>query len=433
MIRQIKGGDSVKVLDGRLELETRRGALLLASAALLSACVGGGGRSGGGGGGYRAPDPAPRAVPNAGWDSWVDGFKGRAASRGISQGTIDAAFRGAGFLPEVIEKDRNQTEFTRTLEDYLNIAASDERVSLGRQKYAQYGGTLKAIESRYGVEGNVVAAVWGLESFFGTRRGNVPVVSALSTLAYEGRRAEFFESQLVAALKILQAGDISPGAMTGSWAGAMGHTQFIPTSYLAFAVDFTGDGRRDIWSEDPTDALASTAAYLAKSGWTTGQPWGMEVTVPAGFNAGLLGRGKGKSAAEWQSLGVRAADGRALAGGSIIAGGNGGGAPHFLLTQNFATILRYNNAQNYAIGVGHLSDRLLGRGAVQASFGPDASGMTKSDRQELQQRLTAAGFDTGGTDGVIGAKTKAAISAYQASLGLPVTGEPSLGLLRRLR
>lgn len=433
MIRQIKGGDSVKVLDGRLELETRRGALLLASAALLSACVGGGGRSGGGGGGYRAPDPAPRAVPNAGWDSWVDGFKGRAASRGISQGTIDAAFRGAGFLPEVIEKDRNQTEFTRTLEDYLNIAASDKRVSLGRQKYAQYGGTLKAIESRYGVEGNVVAAVWGLESFFGTRRGNVPVVSALSTLAYEGRRAEFFESQLVAALKILQAGDISPGAMTGSWAGAMGHTQFIPTSYLAFAVDFTGDGRRDIWSEDPTDALASTAAYLAKSGWTTGQPWGMEVTVPAGFNAGLLGRGKGKSAAEWQSLGVRAADGRALAGGSIIAGGNGGGAPHFLLTQNFATILRYNNAQNYAIGVGHLSDRLLGRGAVQASFGPDASGMTKSDRQELQQRLTAAGFDTGGTDGVIGAKTKAAISAYQASLGLPVTGEPSLGLLRRLR
>jgi membrane-bound lytic murein transglycosylase B len=412
---------------------SRRGALLAGSAALLSACVGGGGGGRSGGGGYRAPDPAPRAVPNAGWDAWVEGFKGRAAGRGISQGTIDAAFRGAGFLPEVIEKDRNQTEFKRSLEDYLNIAASDERVSLGRQKFAQYGGTLQAIEARYGVEGHVVAAVWGLESFFGTRRGNVPVISALSTLAYEGRRAEFFESQLTAALKIIQAGDVSPTGMTGSWAGAMGHTQFIPTSYLAFAVDFTGDGRRDIWGEDPTDSLASTAAYLAKSGWTTGLPWGMEVTLPAGFNTGLLGRGKGKSAAEWQALGVRAAGGGSLAGGSIIAGGNSGGGPHFLLTQNFATILRYNNAQNYAIGVGHLSDRLLGRGAVQASFGPDATGMTKADRQEMQRLLTAKGFDTEGSDGVIGAKTKAAISAYEASVGLPVTGEPSLELLRRLR
>lgn len=410
---------------------SRRGALLLGSAALLSACMSQS-RSGGSGG-YRAPDPAPRAVPDAGWDAWVAGFKGRAVSRGIAQGTVDMAFRGAGFIPEVIEKDRNQTEFTRTLEDYLNIAASDERVSLGRQKFAQYGGTLQAIEARYGVERQVVAAIWGLESFFGTRRGNVPVISALSTLAYEGRRAEFFEGQLVAALKILQAGDVSPGAMTGSWAGAMGHTQFIPTSYLAYAVDFTGDGRRDIWAEDPTDALASTAAYLAKSGWATGLPWGMEVTVPAGFDAGLLGRGKGRSAAEWQGQGVRSADGRALAGGSIIAGGNGGGAPYFLLTQNFATILRYNNAQNYAIGVGHLSDRLLGRGAVQAAFGPDASGMTKADRQELQRRLTAKGFDTEGSDGVIGAKTRAAISAYEASVGMPVTGEPTLELLRRLR
>ncbi|MBA3910632.1 MAG: lytic murein transglycosylase [Rhodobacter sp.] len=412
-----------------MDFLTRRGALLAGAAALVSACVPTGGGRSSGGGGYRAPDPAPRPVPNAGWDAWVEGFRDRAAGRGIPQGTIDAAFRGAGFLPQVIEKDRNQTEFKRSLEDNLNIAASDERVSLGRQKYAQYGSTLQAIESRYGVEAHVVAAVWGLESFFGTRRGNVPVISALSTLAYDGRRGEFFESQLTAALRILQSGDISPGAMTGSWAGAMGHTQFIPTSYLEFAVDFTGDGRRDIWSEDPSDALASTAAYLQRSGWTRGLPWGMEVTLPAGFNADLLGRGKGKSAAEWSALGVRAAGGGALAGGSIIAGGG----PYFLLTQNFATILRYNSAQNYAIGVGHLSDRLLGRGPVQASFGPDAAGMTQADRQELQRRLTARGFDTGGTDGVIGAKTRAAISAYQASAGLPVSGEPSLDLLRRLR
>jgi lytic murein transglycosylase len=410
---------------------TRRTALLAGSAALLSACVSGGGQQGGAG--YRAPDPAPRPVPNAGYDAWVAGYRGRAAGRGISQSTMDAAFRGAGFLPEVVERDRNQTEFKRSLEDYLNIAASDERVSLGRQKYGQYGGTLQAIEDQYGVEGHVVAAVWGLESFYGTRRGNVPVISALSTLAYDGRRGEFFESQLTAALRILQSGDISPGAMTGSWAGAMGHTQFIPTSYLEYAVDYTGDGRRDIWSEDPSDSLASTAAYLRRSGWTRGLPWGMEVTLPSGFNPALLGRGKGKSAGEWEALGVRRAGGGPLAGGSIIAGGASGGGPYFLLTQNFAVILRYNNAQNYAIGVGHLSDRIRGAGPIQASFGPDANGMTKADRQDLQQRLTARGFDTGGSDGVIGARTEAAISAYQSSAGLPVTGKPSLELLQRLR
>lgn len=411
---------------------TRRGMLLAGAGAVLSACMptGGGPVSNVG---YRAPDPAPRAVPDAGWDAWVQGFKGRAVARGVSQGTVDAAFRGAGFLPEVIERDRNQTEFKRSLEDYLNIATSDERVSLGRQMFAQYGGTLAAIESRYGVERQVIAAVWGLESFFGTRRGNVPVISALSTLAYEGRRGAFFEAQLIAALQILQAGDIAPAAMVGSWAGAMGHTQFIPTSFLAYAVDFTGDGRRDIWSEDPSDALASTASYLARSGWTQGLPWGMEVALPGGFDRGLLGRGKGRSADDWAARGVRAAGGGVLAGGSIIDGGNGGAGPYFLLTQNFATILRYNNAQNYAIGVGHLSDRILGRGPIRASFGPDAAGMTVADRQELQRLLTAAGYDTGGTDGVIGSKTKAAISAYQAAMGLEVTGEPSLELLRRLR
>ena len=416
------------VTTGILGGMTRRGALMTGAAAALSACVSSGGRSGGGG--FRAPDPAPRPVPNAGYDAWVEAFRGRAAGRGIASGTLDTAFRGAGFLPEVIEKDRNQTEFKRSLEDYLAIAASAERVSLGQQKLSQYGGVLASIERRYGVEAHVVAAVWGLESFFGTRRGNVPVIAALSTLAYDGRRGEFFEGQLIAALRILQNGDIGVSGMTGSWAGAMGHTQFIPTSYLEFAVDFTGDGRRDIWSEDPSDALASTAAYLNRSGWTKGLPWGAEVSLPAGFNSGLLGRGKGKSAGEWSALGVTAAGGGVLpAGGSIIAGGG----PAFLLTQNFNVILRYNNAENYAIGVGHLSDRLLGRGAIRASFGPDATGMTIADRQDLQRRLTAAGFDTGGSDGVIGAKTKAAIRGYQASAGLPVTGEPSLELLRRLR
>ena len=408
---------------------SRRSVILGLSAAGLSACVGGGGRSVG----VANAEAAPRAVPNAGFDAWVAGYRDRAAARGIPAGVISDAMGFAGYLPEVIEKDRNQTEFTRTLEDYLAIAAKPERVSLGQAKLRQYGGVLGQIESRYGVESHVVAAVWGLESFFGTRRGAVPVVSALATLAYDGRRGEFFEQQLTAALKIIANGDTSARGMTGSWAGAMGHTQFIPTSYLAFAVDFTGDGRRDIWGEDPTDALASTAAYLSRSGWQHGLPWGGEVRLPSGFSAGYLGRGKGKSAADWQALGVTAANGGSVpAGGSIIAP-KGLGGPAFLLTQNFNVILRYNNAESYAIGVGHLSDRLLGRPAVQADWGPDSNGMTMADRQELQRKLTAAGFDTGGTDGVMGAKTKAAISAFQSSAGLAVTGEPSLDLLRRFR
>ncbi len=402
----------------------------------LSACVGGG--TGGTGSfvpGASAAEPGMTPVANAAFDAWVAGFRSRAAGRGIPQGTIDTAFRGAGFLPGVIERDRNQTEFKRSLEDYLSIAASDERLSKGRAALSRHGGALRAIEARYGVEAHVVTAVWGLESFYGERRGTVPVISALATLGYEGRRGPFFESQLIAALRILQNGDITPERMTGSWAGAMGHTQFIPTSYLEYAVDFTGDGRRDIWSEDPTDALASTAAYLARSGWRKGQPWGVEVQLPAGFNTAVTGRGKGRSADAWSAMGVRGADGGRLPNhgtGSILLP-DGARGPAFLIFNNFNAIARYNNAVNYVIGVGHLSDRLAGGGPIRGNFPPDAAGMSKADRQDLQRRLTAAGFDTDGSDGVIGAKTRAAIEAFQRARGLPVTGEPTMDLLLILR
>ncbi len=411
---------------------TRRNFGLGLAALSLAGCVGGG-RSLPSGGGSRGPDPAMRAVPDAGFDAWVEGFRGRATGSGISGGTFDTAFRGAGFLPGVIERDRSQTEFTRTTEDYLAIATSPERMSIGRSAVAQWGGVLEEVEARYGVESHVVAAVWGLESMFGTRRGDVPVISALATLAYDGRRGEFFESQLIAALKIIQNGDVSANAMTGSWAGAMGHTQFIPTSYLAYAQDFRGDGRRDIWSDDPTDALASTGAYFQRSGWTRGQPWGVEVQLPPGFNTGLAGRGKGRPTGEWSGMGVARAGGGALPGGSgsiLLPAGTSG--PAFLLFNNFNVILRYNNAENYALGIGHLSDRLNGGGPIRGAFPPDKAGMTLADRQELQRRLTAAGYDTEGSDGVIGAKTRAAISAYQRDRGLPVTGEPSAELLRTL-
>ena len=413
----------------------RRHVISALGALMLSACGAGVAPRAMGGSRPRAAEAQFPAVPNAGFDAWVAGFRGRAAGQGISAGTLDSALRGAGFLPGVIERDRNQTEFTRTLEDYLAIAASEERLSKGRAAMAQYAGVLAEVEARFGVERQVVAAVWGLESFFGERRGSVPVVSALSTLAYDGRRGAFFEQQLVAALRILQNGDTTPERMVGSWAGAMGHTQFIPTSYLAYAVDFRGDGRRDIWSDDPTDALASAAAYLQRAGWTRGQPWGVEVRLPAGFAMGQTGRGSARPVADWTAQGVRDMDGRPVgdfgAASVIIPAGASG--PAFMTFRNFTVITRYNNSENYVIGVGHLSDRLRGGGPVRGTFPPDAQGMTLADRQEVQRRLTAAGFDTQGSDGVIGPNTRAAITAYQTRNGLAVTGAPSRELLARLR
>jgi lytic murein transglycosylase len=366
----------------------------------LSACGGGAlpNTSSANIGGGLTPDLMP--APNAAYDAWVANFRTRAAGRGISQSTLSAAFRGTGYLPGCVTRDRNQTEFSRTLEDYLAIAASDERISKGRAAFARHNGTLRTLEGQYGVDAEIICAIWGLESFFGERRGDVPVISATSTLAFDGRRGEFFEKQLMAALRIVQNGDIPAARMTGSWAGAMGHTQFIPTSYEAFAVDFTGDGRRDIWSEDPTDSLASTAAYLQRNGWTRGVRWGGEA---------------GSGAPQ----------------GSIIQPQAGG--PRFAVTSNFRAIKRYNNSDAYAIGVGHLSDRIGGAGPLRASFPPDANGLTKDDRVALQQRLTARGFDTSGTDGVIGPNSEKAITAYQASVGLPTTGKPSPDLLARLR
>ena len=379
---------------------TRRSALLSIGAFGLAACSGAAptGPSIASGGQTELPADL-RPTPNAAYADWVTSFRARAAAQGISASTLNAGFRGTGYLPGVVRRDRNQVEFSRTLEDYLSIAASDERISKGRAAYARHASTLAAVEARYGVSAEIVTAIWGLESFFGERRGNVPVVSATSTLAYDGRRGAFFEKQLIAALKILQSGDVAASELKGSWAGAMGHTQFIPTSYEAFAVDFTGDGRRDIWSDDPADSLASTAAYLSRNGWTTGLKWGGEV-------------GAGAPA------------------GSIIQPQPGG--PQFSVTSNFRAIKRYNNSDSYAIGVGHLADRIAGGGPLRTPFPPDKFGLTKDDRISLQQRLTARGFDTGGADGVIGPNSEAAISAYQTSIGQAATGAPSVGLLRSL-
>ena len=371
----------------------------------------------------------------SGLDQWVVAFRPRALAAGIAPATLDLALPGIRYNEGVIEKDRNQAEFTRTIWDYLDSAVSDLRVENGKAALSQHRRTLDRLEAVYGVPAEVITAVWGLESSYGANRGDIPVIEALATLAHDGRRGAFFEAQLIDALRILQSGDARIDTFTGSWAGAMGHTQFIPSSFHSFAVDFNGDGRRDIWSDDPTDALASTAAYLAKSGWQKGVPWGIEVTLPAGIDYELAGNGQAKPTADWAALGLRDATGGTLPdigpAELLLPAGAQGAA--FLITPNFRAIERYNTADAYVIAIGHLSDRLAGGPPIRATWPRQDRALTGDERRELQTRLTAAGFDTGGVDGKIGPKTLAAVRAFQRAEGLVPDGYASPDLLMRLR
>ena len=375
------------------------------------------------------------AAPNPGFDRWLDGFERRARAQGITDATLRAAFQDINFDPDVIKRDRNQSEFTKTIWQYLGSAVSDTRIENGKAALRDHGQKLAAIEDRFGVEKEVVVAVWGLESAYGEYRGKNDVVQSLATLAYEGRRGAFFEQQLIAALEILQNGDTNPRNMTGSWAGAMGHTQFIPTSYLAYAVDFNGDGRRDIWADDPTDALASTAAYLKKSGWTKGQPWGVEVELPSSFDYAQASRKNKKLPSAWAKLGVKDMQGRAVPdhGSAAILVPAGAKGAAFMIFDNFRAIERYNAADAYVIGVGHLSDRIKGGPAIQSDWPADERALTRAERKELQSRLTSAGFSTKGVDGRIGPNTVSAVRSFQRAQGLTPDGYASLGLLKRLR
>ncbi|WP_424927961.1 lytic murein transglycosylase [Amaricoccus tamworthensis] len=383
------------------------------------------------------PSPMHRSVsPQPGdFVAWRDGFRSRAIAQGIAPATFDAAFRGVGVNQQVVDLDSRQAEFTKPIWEYLDTAVSDDRVANGRAKQRDLNSIMAAIENRYGVDSQTVLAIWGMETNYGTFRGDIPVIESLATLAYEGRRRSFAEEQLIAALRIIQAGDITPDRMRGSWAGAMGHTQFIPTSYLSTAVDFTGDGRRDVWSEDPTDALASAANYLADAGWQYGQPWGLEVRLPQGFNWGSVDQSNRRPVTDWTSRGVTLLSGAPLPDygtGAIIApaGVNG---PAFIVYQNFYVIKRYNNSTSYAVGVGHLGDRIAGGGPFVQSWPRGDRNLSRTEKMDLQEKLTAAGYDTGGTDGIIGPDTAAAIRRFQADNGMTPDGYPSSRVLQALR
>lgn len=369
----------------------------------------------------------------AAFNAWVTDFRQRAAAEGIDTATLAEAFDRASYQPRILELDRSQPEFTRQIWSYLDTAVSSTRISNGRERLSANRATADAVTQQYGVPGEVIVAIWGIESNYGSNFGDFETIDALSTLGFDGRRQSFARGELMAALKILQNGDIDRDRMRGSWAGAMGHTQFIPSSFLAYAVDEDGDGRRDIWGSIP-DVMASTANYLDSSGWQRGQPWGVEVTLPDDFDYSQTELSVRHAAQAWQAQGVKRIDGSPLPNfeqASVIAPAGAKG-PAFLVGHNFRVIMRYNASTSYALAVASLSDRLAGRPGIQADW-PRAEPALSRDRiRRMQQGLNAQGFDVGTPDGLVGPNTREGLRAYQRSVGVIPDGYPTQSLIRRL-
>jgi len=372
---------------------------------------------------------------NGPFGPWLDDLKAEAVARGFDAATVERALTGVEPIERVIELDRKQPEFTLTFGRYLDRVISDERIRRGRELLKKHEKMLAEITAKHQVQPRFLVAFWGLETNFGDYFGAFPVAGSLATLAHDGRRSAFFREQLLAALDLMSRGDM-PIDVKGSWAGAMGNFQFIPTTYRDFAVDYDGDGKRDLWYH-LEDAFASAANYLSRSGWDPTWTWGREVHLPEGFDVSLTGLGQKKSLAQWQALGVRRADGKRdlpsadIKGAILLPSGLTG--PAFIVYDNFETILRWNRSIFYAIAVGHLADRLVGGGPFLKSPPADDVPMSRDDVKDMQRLLNQAGFDAGTPDGVIGSKTRSAVRSYQRAKGLPADGYPSALILKHLK
>lgn len=364
-------------------------------------------------------------------------------SSALASGVSSASYQQYtnNLIPDysVIEKLDYQPEFKTDIWDYLSGLVDEERVADGRQKVAQHQSVLQRAANQYGVDANTIAAVWGVESNFGHISGKYPLLQALGTLSCEGRRQAYFRTEFFATMRILQRGDLAVHQMVGSWAGAFGHTQFMPSTYERLAVDFDGDGRRDLVSSVP-DALASTANFLKRSGWQTGMPWGFEVDVPDHLGLSGEGRRNKKSLNYWMNRGVTRIDGSPLIQGNLSESSSAGllapagpNGPKFLVFKNFDAIYSYNAAESYALAIALLADRLNGKNGIVAPWPTDDPGTSRAERREIQTLLLQRGHNIGEADGLIGDKSRQAIRVEEQRLGMPLTGRAGQKILRALK
>lgn len=359
----------------------------------------------------------------ASFSSCVAGLKQAAVQAGVSPAVAAQALNIAKPDEKVLRLSKVQPEFKTPIWDYLGFLVDEQRVNDGRAMMRKYDNVLRAAEQRFGVDRHVIAAVWGVETDFGREAGDNFLPHALATLACEGgRRTEFWRGELIAALKLVDRGDLPLNTLYGSWAGAFGQTQFIPSTYQRLAIDFDGDGRRDLVNS-VADALGSTANYLKRGGWRTGDSWMIEVKAPRGYS-GPTGRKNRASLSSWGQRGIVRADGRPLSGGAqagllLPAGPNG---PGFLVFPNFDAIYSYNQAESYALAISHLADRLAGYPGLRTPWPTDDPGLSRAERLQLQKLLLAQGYDIGAADGKIGPVSRAAIADAEKRLGMEPTG-----------
>ncbi|MEQ8433169.1 MAG: lytic murein transglycosylase [Oceanicaulis sp.] len=359
-----------------------------------------------------------------GFDTWLSRFRTELADDGVSEDIIASMLDGLQPNPVVLERDAYQPEFVRPVWQYLQGAVSEQRISQGRAAQGRVLSTLEEIEAEYGVDKDILTGIWGLESAYGVIQGDFDIVRSLATLAWDGRRRDFAESQLKAIAQMIARGYATREQLEGSWAGAMGQTQFIPTTYMERAVDFDGDGRRNIWDSEG-DALASAANLLARAGWDRDEPVVEEVNLPQGFDFEAWSERSRLSVSQWAAQGVAPASGsfdgvEALQARILLPAGGGG--PAFIAFSNFDTLLRYNNSTSYALGVSYLAKALEGSGALPGGWPEGDPPLGRDHARDLQAALTALGFDTQGIDGVVGPNTRNALRAFQQSKGLEPDG-----------
>ncbi|MDA3557060.1 lytic murein transglycosylase [Acinetobacter sp. AOR15_HL] len=378
-------------------------------------------------------------TPNNNFQSCLANLRSQAIAAGVSGTTYDRYTQNLTPDYSVIDKLNYQPEFSTPIWDYLSGLVDEERVELGKQKLAQYRDVLNRASQTYGVPPETIVAVWGVESNFGDISGKYPLLQALGTLSCEGRRQSYFRTEFFATMRILQRGDLTEDQLKGSWAGAFGHTQFMPSTYERLAVDFDGDGRRDLVSST-VDALASTANFLNKAGWQAGMPWGFEVKVPQGMSIDGEGRRSKKALSSWSARGVTRIDGSPLVQGALSSSTSAGlmapagvNGPVFLVFKNFDAIYSYNAAESYGLAIAHLSDRLKGARPFATSWPTDDPGTSRAERREIQQFLINRGYDIGAVDGLIGDKTRVAIRQEQTRLGLNPSGRAGQQILRAFR